>query len=608
MTDDTRPDGATAPQDAPSPGSGAADHKTARASALLQSLASTPPIPQAVLDRLPGPIRRALPLFAARAERDVFATAALGVLSGTLPRVWGRYDTGLYAPGLFVIVTAPAASGKGVMSHARRLGDEIEALFMDEYAEAKKAANGAAGQTSTWDDDMDVPHADAPHAQGKADKVRLTGPGQAEPAATPRLLFDADMTDVIEADLRPKAFRPKPKTADQNVDPNEDDTPPLRRLYLSGDISSSALVMFMDQNGASTGEGFGIVFETEIDTVVKSQRQEWGGTSDVLRKAHAHETVSLLRVGKERGGEGRKISRPTLAVVLAGTPNQVLRLIPSSEDGLFSRFLFLGFLPENPLVWKDVMPREDGPDPAVVLAEGAREVRRLWTVLEGRSSDLGVKLTRSQWDALNARMQTVKAKLFRHFDYAGASTAHRTGLHVFRIASVLAVWRAFENGVDLGRVESVTVADEDFDAALQLAVLYARHAVAVLKALPRESRFVMPSDQMALYRGLPEAFRTAEAIATGSATGVAERTVKDWLGTWAKTGRLRRVKHGFYEKPELAETQATPTPTSPTPQPEASDDDGSEDDSDDGAPADSDGHAGETRLPGNDVGGEDAGS
>ncbi len=600
MTDDTRPDGATAPQGASS--KDAADAKPGRASALLQSLASTPPIPQAVLDRLPGPIRRALPLFAARAERDVFATAALGVLSGTLPRVWGRYDTGLYAPGLFVIVTAPAASGKGVMSHARRLGDEIETLFQEEYLAAKKGTE-TVDQTSTWDAEIEG-------VQGKTADVSPTEPEPDAPAPTTGFLFDCDLAelkaDLKEAETWPKAFRPK--TADPNADPDEDDTPPLRRLYLSGDISSSALVMFMDQNGASTGEGFGIVFETEIDTVVKSQRQEWGGTSDVLRKAHAHETVSLLRVGKERGGEGRKINRPTLAVVLAGTPNQVLRLIPSSEDGLFSRFLFLGFLPEDPLVWKDVMPRADGPDPAVVLAEGAREVRRLWTALEGRSSDLGVKLTRSQWDALNRRMQTVKAKLFRHFDYAGASTAHRTGLHVFRIASVLAVWRAFENGVDLGHVESVNVADEDFEAALTLAVLYARHAVAVLKALPRESRFVMPSDQMALYRGLPEAFRTAEAIATGSATGVAERTVKDWLGTWAKTGRLRRVKHGFYEKPELAETQATQTPTSPTPQPEASDDDGSEADSDDGAPADSDGHAGETRLPGNDVGGEDAGS
>ena len=320
----------------------------------------------------------------------------------------------------------------------------------------------------------------------------------------------------------------------------------------------------MDENGGGHGGGFGVVFETEIDTVVKTQKQEWGGTSDTLRKAHAHETVSYLRVE----AKARIVTSPTLAVVLAGTPKQVLRLIPSPEDGLFSRFLFYGFLPDDPLSWKDVRPRDDVPDPADVLKEGAREVRRLWAILEGRgkANRLRVLLRPHQWDLLNERMGAVKEKLFARFDYAGSSTAHRTGLHVFRLAMTLAVWRAFEAGVDLASAATVTVEDEEFDAALSLGLTYARHAAAIMRALPREEATLdMTEEEARLYRALPEEFGRAEALAAGEGAGISERTTDRRLRTWAKTGQLRKVRKGVYRKvdrhqPERPQTGSPPNP------------------------------------------------
>ena len=549
--DETPTDGSPADGSPTTPATQDPNQK-ARPTSIVSALANTPPLPVSGLRHLPRPIRRALPLFTERAERDVFTTAALGVLSGCLPRVWGRGDTGRYSPHLYALVTAPAASGKGVLSHARKLGEEIENLFQDELLEAKRGSE-TEDQSGTW---ADVPEGEPSTADSsKVNPSTNTGPKSG-------LLFDAEPAEVL-APSTPQ------KSGSDNSAP--EDEPILRRLFLSGDISSSALVQFMDQNGGVQGEGFGILYETEIDTVVKTQRQEWGGTSDVLRKAHAHETVSLLRVGKERGGEGRKIDRPTLAVVLAGTPNQLLRLLPSPEDGLYSRFLFYGFLPGDPLTWKDVRPRDDAPDPSEVLAEGAREVRRLWTVLEGRESDLAVKLRPHHWDALNARMQAVKETLFRRFDYAGASTAHRAGLHVFRIASVLAVWRAFEGGDDLGREETVTVTDGEFEAALALGLTYARHAAAIMRALPRDAGSViqMADDEAALFVALPSAFQTAEAVETGRGLGTPRRTVQRWLETWVKTGRLRRVRKGHYEKPG-APRPSGPQPSGPTPSPEPS--------------------------------------
>lgn len=250
---------------------------------ILSVLADTPSIPDKVFARLPRPIQRALKAFTEQAERDVFTTASLGVLSGCLPNTSGRYDTGRFSPPLFICVTAPAASGKGTLSHARRLGDEVERLFQDQYLEQKKDQEAnrkpimdpAVFETRTPTTGVSAP----PKGEGNADS--------GEQPIIFRLEGD-DLKEFLSSDTPDAKPSPK-KVANRRRGPDLSgggDEPFLRRLILSGDISSSALIQALEENG-----GFGIVFETEIDTVVKSQKQDWGGTSDTFRKAHAHETV-----------------------------------------------------------------------------------------------------------------------------------------------------------------------------------------------------------------------------------------------------------------------------------------------------------------------------
>lgn len=510
---------------------------------ILTALADTPSIPIGVSEWLPRPIRRALTVFTQPSERDVLTTAGLGVLSGCLPNVWGRYGNGRSAPALFCCITAPAASGKGVLSHARRLGEEVERLFEEDYLKEKKAQ--AQEQQRASNAPPSTFELEATAAKAQAQPLGVDEKVGEENGGEKKTITFGLVGKALEEFLRFDAPGEKgpPRAAKRTLGPTKGEEEPFRRrLFISGDISSSALTQTMEGNG-----GFGTVFETEIDTVVKSQKQDWGGTSDTLRKAHAHETVSYLRVG----GVAHIVARPTLAVVLAGTPNQVLKLIPSPEDGLFSRFLFYGFLPEDALSWKDVRPREDLPDPEEVLEEGAREVRRLWTVLEGRgeTAPLGIRLEPHQWDRLNTKMELVKEHLFTRFGYAGASTAHRAGLHVFRLASVLGVWRAFEEGVDLATAQTVLVKDEVFNAALALGLAYAKHAAALMMAFPREASVrEMTEEDARLYRSLPGEFGRAEAVRVGTDLGIAERTLDRRLTTWVKTGHLRRERKGMYRK------------------------------------------------------------
>lgn len=68
-------------------------------------------------------------------KRDVFLTSALCIISGCMPKVQGVYDQERVYPHLFSFIIAPAASGKGVLKNAKRLGDKIDKRF----EEASKA-------------------------------------------------------------------------------------------------------------------------------------------------------------------------------------------------------------------------------------------------------------------------------------------------------------------------------------------------------------------------------------------------------------------------------------------------------------------------------------
>lgn len=67
--------------------------------------------------------------------------------------------------------------------------------------------------------------------------------------------------------------------------------PVFRDPFMPGNSSSSAVYRALDANG-----GWGIMYETEADTVSNMLDSDYGHYSDLLRKAYHHETVSMNRV------------------------------------------------------------------------------------------------------------------------------------------------------------------------------------------------------------------------------------------------------------------------------------------------------------------------
>lgn len=95
---------------------------------LVSAASDEPPpgIPDDLIDRLPVPLKRGVHAMDGESEKSVFLTSALPVLSGAMVNVRLRHGDGNIGLGLYTATFAPAASGKGVLRWARRLGAKID--------------------------------------------------------------------------------------------------------------------------------------------------------------------------------------------------------------------------------------------------------------------------------------------------------------------------------------------------------------------------------------------------------------------------------------------------------------------------------------------------
>jgi hypothetical protein len=82
----------------------------------------TPFIPNSVYESLPSLLKLGTQVFDDLRQKDIFLTGALGVLSGCFPALSGLYHKNVVYPNLYTFVTAPPASGKGALLHAKSYG------------------------------------------------------------------------------------------------------------------------------------------------------------------------------------------------------------------------------------------------------------------------------------------------------------------------------------------------------------------------------------------------------------------------------------------------------------------------------------------------------
>ncbi len=311
--------------------------------------------------------------------------------------------------------------------------------------------------------------------------------------------------------------------------------PAFKVLYIPANTSYAKILWHLEQN-----EGTGIICETEADTLGNVFKQEWGSYSDMLRKSFHHERLSSSRKGNN---EFTEVNAPSLSIALSGTPNQVTGLISSSEDGLFSRFMFYAFKVEQQ--WKDVSPNANNINLTEHFKTLSLTVFKM--VLFLQSEETIVELSAPQWQLLNHSCQTWLNEVTMFTAEEAASIVKRMGLILYRMAMLFTALRKFENGE---AAPVLICADEDFATAMDLAAIYLQHSLLMFNNLPKQSettQFTTGDHKRNLFDALPQQFTRQQAVELGKTFQLATRTIDDLLRT-ALGKLLQKSKPGLYRK------------------------------------------------------------
>ncbi len=436
-------------------------------------------LPTSIFSQLPDLLREASLSFEDHRERDVFLTGALTVLSAAIPKINGTYDRKTSYPNLFSFIVAPAASGKGALSFSKELG-------MAYHRNLVKAS--------------------------KAEQKQF-------------------LRDWQRYELSVSQYK-RGKISDLPEAPEEQ---AFRLFYIPANSSSAMLIRHLQQNG-----GKGMLFESEADTLGNVLKQDWGGYSDLLRKAFHHEPIAYSR---KLNKEFVEIDAPRLSVAISGTPGQVIRLIPSVEDGLFSRFLFYVF--EVDPVWRDVSPRQWTGGIKALYDKLAKEVESMISFLESHPTRF--ELSSQQWDTLNAFFSEQLQRVEERYGREALSIIKRLGVICFRLAMILTACRKYE---DRNTTERLVCLDQEFEVAKKLVEVYMEHALYLYERLPQQESGALSkvsTSKESFYQALPERFRRKEAIGVGKdlrlSAATVDRFLKQLLGTL-----LEQPEYGVYKK------------------------------------------------------------
>lgn len=329
--------------------------------------------------------------------------------------------------------------------------------------------------------------------------------------------------------------------------------PPYRSSMIPANSSTTAIYQALHDNNDQ-----GITFETEADSLANTLKSDYGNFSDGLRKGFHHEDITYRR---RKENEHVEIHNPKWTVYLTGTPGQVANLIPSAENGLFSRFLFM--LVDIPAKWHNVFSKSTRTIDEEMEAIGKR-VYDIHLLLKKKEGGIEFHLTEEQEgkfnDFFNKLVEEYKDMLGRDF----VANIYRMGLSAYRIAMILSITR-LEGSTSLP--ECIICKDEDLECALIIADTLMQHAARIFSTLlpSKEGDDVMgiklsPKSEK-LFAALPASFNRQMVLAAAQKLGIAKRTAEKYVGEYVSRYNLcKRVDNGKYEKVDLAENQQDSTP------------------------------------------------
>ena len=339
----------------------------------------------------------------------------------------------------------------------------------------------------------------------------------------------------------------KGKKTDEMTMPTE---PPMRMLVIPANSSASSFLKILGDN-----DGIGLLFESEGDTLSQTLKSDYGNYSDVLRKAFHHELVSLSR-RKDR--EYCEVANPRVSVALAGTPEQVRRLIPDAENGLMSRFCFY------------IIRFKRGIRNVFATSDISQSKNAMFKLLGDkfchlhenfvRQGNYSFSLPSDLQEHFIEYLSRVNEECCDEVDNKMQGVVRRMGLIAYRIMMVLTAVRHLDNVIHKSSSdETVQLVCHEFDYSIAMSIcdtlLY--HAVFIYQNLSgnQSKRFNAASQETGvyarrntLYNMLPDTFTKKDYDAVVLTLGENGSTANKWIEAFIKDGKLCRIEQGKYRK------------------------------------------------------------
>lgn len=312
--------------------------------------------------------------------------------------------------------------------------------------------------------------------------------------------------------------------------------PPLKVLFIPADNTSSGVYNLLYNNG-----GNGLIVDSEGDTLSLALSSEHGKFSDGLRKAFHHEAITYNR---KTNAEYVNIQEPRLSILLSGTPMQLLSLIDSVENGLFSRFIF--FRLETEIKWLNAFA---GVELEPVFLRMGKEYQKLYHQLYQHKGMIEFLLTPEQQDIFNQSFSTMQTEFYNTFGEGILASFRRKGLIAYRIAMILSVLRLSH---DHPLPTRIICSNADFNTAMTIIKTLLQHDTHLIKTYPQLLAHVpnpiKVEKQRNLYSYLPSEFSKQQWNTCADMANIKQKTAERYLKIWCERGLLLHIEQDHYVK------------------------------------------------------------
>ena len=311
-------------------------------------------------------------------------------------------------------------------------------------------------------------------------------------------------------------------------------------LVIAGDSSYPG---FYKQLERQNGRGY--IHESEGSVITDVWRTSVANYNTALRKAAEHEPIT-----RNRARDNSSIVCPQLSVLLTGTFSQYKALVPSIENGYFSRLLTLIVNDQQAFSSRYVEPASGSNG---VMGAAAQQLYDLCQTLY-KSRPMEFSLTSEQRARLGQHLETAYPALMQLLGVNFHSVVLRMAVHIERIAMILTAMRIQNTDRFADRIQTeLHCSDVDYQTAelignkliLHMAAAYRMIKGAEQVSVPK----VQPLDQRKMLLSLlPEEYEVQNLVTEAKSQGLSYRTATRWNEGWMEEGLVIKVRHGVYRK------------------------------------------------------------